>query len=283
MPGLRPVLRGKTRLYAVGSMLSCRHMSNTDDAGRFRLNAILGGVQKAGTTTFFRYLQAHPELAAPSRKETHFFDNEAIDWRNPDYGRLEAFFPKKSGEQLAFDATPIYLFWPLALERIRAHNPDARLIFIFRDPIERAWSHWCMETHRDAEDLPFASAIREGRKRLVGEQRHDQAWRTCSYVERGFYARQSRRLLNLFPREQILFLSFAELINEPRTVLRRVAPFLGISAFPSMPAYHERRSDSPQMRREDVYYLREMFRDEVAEFSKLSALNVDSWLTMRHD
>ena len=258
-------------------------MAHTDDPVAFRLQAVLGGVQKAGTTTFFRYLQAHPQLAAPSHKETHFFDNETIDWNNPDYGRLKAFFPAMSGEQLAFDATPIYLFWPPSLARIRAHNPDIRLIFVFRDPIERAWSHWRMETQRDAENLPFASAIREGRKRLEDSQPLDRAWRVYSYVERGFYARQLRRLFSLFPREQILFLSLQDLKRERCSFLQRVSAFLGIAPFPDLPVYHERRSDPPPMRREDILYLRGIFREDTDEFSQLSGMCVEGWLTMRDD
>ncbi len=164
-------------------------MAHHDDSAAFRLQAVLGGVQKAGTTTLFRYLQAHPQLAAPSRKETHFFDDETIDWANPDYGRLGSFFPESLGARRAFDATPIYLFWPPSLARIRAHNPDAKLMFMFRDPIERAWSQWNMETRRGADDLPFASAVREGRKRLKDNHQLGNAWRVYSYVERGFYAR----------------------------------------------------------------------------------------------
>ena len=255
-------------------------MAHHDDRTAFRLYAILGGVQKAGTTTLFRYLAAHPQLAAPSRKETHFFDNETIDWDEPDYGILKGFYPAKMGERLAFDATPIYLFWPPSLARIRAHNADIRLIFLFRDPIERAWSHWRMETSRDAESLPFASAIRDGRQRLNGRNPLDPAWRVFSYVERGYYAPQVRQLLNLFSREQILFLTLSQLKRDRDAVLRRIATFLGIAPFLSLPTYHERRSEAPPMQEEDIIYLRKIFRDDVIEFSKISEVCVGDWLTM---
>ncbi len=255
----------------------------TDNPPAFRLQVVLGGVQKSGTTTLFRYLQEHPQLMAPSRKETHFFDNEAIGWENPDYGLLKAFFPATAPGRLAFDATPIYLFWPPSLARIRAHNPDAKLMFLFRDPIERAWSHWRMETHRNAESLPFESAIREGRRRLGGGDPLHPAWRVFSYVERGFYARQLRRLFSLFPREQLLLLSFSDLKHDRHAVLRSIAAFLEIAPFPSLPAYHERRTDTPPMSREDILYLRNIFRKEIDEFSQLSGICVKNWLTMRGD
>ena len=258
-------------------------MPNTEDVAVFRLRAVLGGVQKAGTTTLFRYLQAHPELAAPSRKETHYFDDETIEWSNPDYNHLKSFFTEPLGERLAFDATPIYLFWPPSLARIRAHNADIRLIFLFRDPIERAWSHWNMETRRDTENLSFASAIRQGRVRLKDSHPLDYAWRAYSYVERGYYARQTRRLLSLFRREQVLFLSLSDLKRDRQSVLQRVATFLDIAPFPNLPAYHEHRIDAPPMQRQDILYLRRIFCKEINEFSQLSGLDVNDWLTMRND
>ena len=256
-------------------------MPHTEDVAAFRLSAVLGGVQKAGTTTLFRYLQAHPQLAAPSRKETHFFDDETIDWSNPDYNHLKSFFPEPLGERLAFDATPIYLFWPPSLARIRAHNADIRLIFLFRDPIERAWSHWNMETHRDAESLPFAFAIRQGRERMKDSHPLDHAWRVHSYVERGYYARQVRQLFSLFSRDQILFLSLLDLKREPRAVLQSVATFLDIAPFPNLPAYHEHRIEAPPMQRQDILYLRSIYCTEIDEFSQLSGIDVSDWLTMR--
>ena len=91
-----------------------------------RLGLIVGGVQKAGTTSLFGYLQDHPSLLAPSVKELHFFDDETLDWASSDYASLDSFFPADVAG-LRFEITPVYLFWPPALERIRAYNPDIKL------------------------------------------------------------------------------------------------------------------------------------------------------------
>ena len=128
----------------------------------------------------------------------HFFDDETIDWVRPDYERFHKAF-KKDGTRQAFDATPIYLFWPSAIERLQAYNPEAKLIFLFRNPIERAFSHWCMEWARKRETLPFDQAIREGRQRV---RTSEKALRTFSYVERGFYGKQVRQLLTHCPRSR---------------------------------------------------------------------------------
>lgn len=247
-----------------------------------RLGFMVGGVQKAGTTSLFGYLIQHPQMATPSVKEAHFFDDEAQNWSEPDYSRLESLFTEDIRIRIGFDVTPIYLFWPHSLERIKRYNPGIKLIFIFRDPIERAWSQWRMETDRQAEHLPFHLAIRQGRWRLKGLDPTDPAWRVYSYVERGFYARQLRRLFALFPRENVLLLRSLDLLRDHQATLESVARFLAIQPFPALAARtdHLGRRCEDELRPEDVTYLREIFYDDTAEFSRLSGLSVSDWPTM---
>ena len=214
-----------------------------------RVDIIVGGVQKGGTTSFHAHLAEHPDLMPPTRKEIHFFDDESVDWRAPDYGRLHAFFPDYDGARKPFDVTPIYLFWPPSFVRIRAYNPRAKLIFLFRDPIERAWSHWCMEHARGADNMPFADAIRDGRRRLDNLSPTEQPWRVYSYVERGYYAEQVLRLFNYFPREQILFLRSDDLNKRTASTLQRVSDFLGIAPFSNSEPKRERERTGKVVKR----------------------------------
>ena len=247
-----------------------------------KVGAIVGGAQKAGTTSLSGYLGQHPELHAPRRKELHFFDNESIDWSDPDYELLHRCYDGRVGERTSFEVTPIYLFWPPSPERIHRYNPEMKLIFSLRDPIERAWSHWRMEVGRGNDRLPFHRAIREGRERLSGTATLDRAWRLYSYVERGFYARQVRRLLGFFPRESVLFIRSADLRVDHPGCLDAIARFLDLGPFPSLPA----RSDFPssgtehRLRAEDVAYLRDIFSDDVRELAELTGLSVADWPTM---
>lgn len=248
----------------------------------FRLSMIVGGVQKAGTTALYSYLKGHPEVCAPSIKETHFFDNERINWSSPNWSELAQFYGCDGRRTCAVDFTPIYLFWPPSLERIQLHNPDVKLIFIFRDPIERAWSQWKMETSRNAEYLPFSSAIRHGRWRLRGIATIDPAWRVFSYVERGLYGQQVRRLLTLFERDQILFLSSNELAKSHQYTLEKITAFAGLSSFPPCKSLHANVSppDHHLLVRDDIDYLRNIFRDDLADFASLTGIAIDDWLTM---
>jgi hypothetical protein len=193
---------------------------------KLRVQFVIAGVQKAGTTALFDYLSEQPELSLSHVKETHFFDDDERDWARPDYAPYHALFDAPDG-RLRGEATPIYLYWPGSLERMAAYNPAMRVMVLLRDPVARAWSHWRMEYARGFEQAPFAWCIREGRRRLF----EAEPWghhRAFSYVERGFYGEQVERLLTLFPREQVLVLTAEALQAEPTTTLAQVRAFLGL-------------------------------------------------------
>ncbi|MFG1421102.1 sulfotransferase domain-containing protein [Roseixanthobacter liquoris] len=248
------------------------------------VSAFVCGVQKGGTTSLFEYLRAHPDLAAPNRKELHFFDNETIDWRQPDYGLLDSAFPPADA-RLRFEATPISIFWPPAMARIRAYNPKAQLIVLFRDPYERAWSHWCMNYAGGREHMMFAESIREGRARLPADAPLARAWREFSYVERGYYASQVRRALAHFPAEQLLFLRSQDLAEDQDATLARVASFLGLNGFPPMAA--KRACERPKMTwpchpsEADHALISGLLAQELEAFADLTGIDVSGWPAMK--
>ncbi|MDP3173767.1 MAG: sulfotransferase [Phenylobacterium sp.] len=197
------------------------------------MDFIVVGAQKAGTTAMFDFLSDDPALALSDVKEVHFFDDETQNWSAPDFDAYHAHFGARDG--LRGEATPIYAYWPNALERIRAYNPDARLILMLRDPVQRAWSQWRMEYSRGVETHPFNWCIREGRQRLF----EAEPWgvhREFSYVERGFYGEQVARLLTLFAREQLLVLRAEDLRADPNPSLAAVREFLGAPQRAAIPA-----------------------------------------------
>ena len=233
---------------------------------------LIAGVQKGGTTALYDYLADYPDIALSEPKEVHFFDDETRDWARPDYDAYHAHFPAPDGRPRG-EATPIYLYWPQALERIAAYHPGMRLIVTLRDPVARAWSHWRMEYARGAEREPFAWCIRQGRQRLFDAQ----PWghhREYSYVERGFYAEQLARLFALFPREQVLVLRAEDLRAEPAASLQAVRAFLGLPPAPA-PAHREvhvgRDIDyGSELTAEDVAWLREVYARDQARLKALT-------------
>ena len=249
----------------------------TDDAKGARVAFIIAGMQKAGTTALFDYLGEEPGLSLSCEKEVHFFDDEALDWASPDYGVYHAHFAAADGRPRG-EATPIYLYWPPSLERIRAYNPHMKLIVMLRDPVERAWSHWKMEYARGVETKPFAWCIRQGRQRLFA----DEPWgfdREVSYVERGFYGEQVERLYGLFPRGQVLILKSGDLRGDPSAALGQVRAFLGLPAGPA-PTPRElhvaREMDyGPELTPADIAHLRAVFARDAERLADLTGVRFD--------
>ena len=241
-----------------------------------RVDFVVIGAQKAGTTALFDHLSDDPRLNLSAVKETHFFDDESVDWSAPDYGAYHRHFdPARRG--LRGEATPIYVFWPDSLERLAAYNPRAKLILMLRDPVGRAFSHWQMEYARGVETLPFAHAVREGRRRLDGLPDHHPDRRVFTYVERGFYGAQVEHLLTLFPKEQLLVLLADDLRRRPSEALAAVSRFLGLDPLPGAVAPREvhvaRAFDyGSSLTEEDRAYLSGLFAQDLAKLEVLTGV-----------
>lgn len=240
-----------------------------------RIDFIVVGAQKAGTTALHDFLSEDPAYAVSTTKEVHFFDDETINWEAPDYAPYHAHFDWR-GEAIRGEATPIYLYWPRSLERIAVYNPAIKLIVMLRDPVERAWSHWRMETARGVETQPFSWCIREGRTRLFKAV----PWgvdREFSYVERGFYGEQMARLLDFFPREQVLVLKADDLRTAPSAALARVGAFLGNrgARLVEPREVHVGRDVGARLAASDVAFLREIYADDAARLRDLTGVVFD--------
>jgi sulfotransferase family protein len=241
-----------------------------------RVNFVIAGVQKAGTTALFEYLAETDDIALSRVKETHFFDDDARDWTRPDYADYHALFDAPDGRPSG-EATPIYLYWPNSLERMAAYNPAMRVIVLLRDPVERAWSHWRMEYARGFETRPFGWCIRQGRMRLFESE--PWGWhRAYSYVERGFYGEQVERLYGLFPEEQVQILRAADLQAEPGATLAAVRKFLGLAPHagsPSARSVHVAREMDygSVLTQEDTTFLRGLYARDQARLLALTGLS----------
>ena len=239
------------------------------------------GVQKGGTTALDAYLSLSPHVQMAKVKEVHFFDDETIDWSRPDYRLLIDQFCWTAGARLRRgEATPVYSYWPNALERLQRYNPKAKLIICLRHPAFRAYSHWRMEMRRGSESLSFEQAITElGRRRI---QASEGAHRAFSYVERGFYGEQVSRMKRLFPPAQLLFLRTDELWSETTRVVSRVHALLGVPP----PEAVERNYVTPadafdpgDIPKEALLMLNALYADDIARTSRLTGIDLSDWLS----
>ena len=192
------------------------------------------GAQKAGTTALYAYLRWHPDITGPSWKEVSYFDRH---YRRGT-GWYRGNFPARGGDRLVGEASPGYLFHPLGPRRVKATVPDAKLIVLVRDPVDRALSHYHHERALGREPLSFAEAVEAEPARTRGEEERmvrepeyfSHAWWDYTYLARGRYAEQLERWFAVFPREQLLVLASEELASDPGASYARVLEFLGAGA-----------------------------------------------------
>ncbi len=191
-------------------------------------NFFIVGTQKGGTTSLKYYLELHPEVYIHSQKECKFFVRSDL------YANGFSFFKKyfySCKEQKAIGLVdPDIMFFEEALERMKQciDFSSAKFIFILRDPVERAFSHYLMTYRRGLEPLSFEEAIEKEDERLSKggffEKMH------YSYVSRGFYLRQIKRFLPYIKRSQMLFLLTEELKKDPLNTLKKIFEFLNVSS-----------------------------------------------------
>jgi hypothetical protein len=187
------------------------------DVGRLP-DFVIAGVMKSGTTSLRNALGRHPEVyCAPG--EPHFFcghvEERALDW----YTRQ---FRDAGQARVLGEKTADYLAQPRAVERMAQLLPDARVIVILRNPVDRAYSHYWHQRMVKKEHLSFAEAVNAEPGRLRDGQAH------LGYVEDGRFAPQLERLASFYPRDSIHVMLLEEFRGDPATEYERVCRFLGV-------------------------------------------------------
>jgi hypothetical protein len=175
-------------------------------------NFVIIGAMKSGTTSLHRYLAEHPAVSVSRRKETNFFVEEK-EWARGLAWYLSQFDPEKP---IRGEASPSYTKYPAfggVAERMHDLIPDARLIYVVREPVSRTVSHYIHNVDKGRESRPFEEAV--------------SSFEKSHYVATSRYYMQLERFLRLYDPEQILVISLEELSSEPRKALRRVARHIG--------------------------------------------------------
>ena len=192
-------------------------------------NFILIGVAKAGTTSFYRYLDQHPQIYMCPIKGTNYFGYEdALDWKWNEEGEApalqhfhattlkeyEASFPGVTDEVVIGEVSPQYFRCPTAASRIHERIPDVKLAVSLRNPADRSFSGFLMRTRR-------GDAVNGFREELTIESSH---------VKEGFYYRRLKRYFDMFPRDQIKVYIFEEFKKDPAKTVLDLFGFLGVDS-----------------------------------------------------
>ena len=308
-------------------------------------NLFLVGAAKAGTTSIHALLDAHPSVFMSPVKETNFFSRDdlrpelysdlyknSIDFNTQafrsrptsplhiaDIRSLEEYerlFSDVDLETIVGECSNSYLFCPSAAETIAAYNPNAKILIILRNPVERAWSHYLMNIKLGYNVLPnFTEEIRRDMATTPA------GWGiTSNYFGLGLYAAQVARFYAHFKKHQIKIILFEDVIDPAQRVLDDLWAFLeivpvelstqnfrknvaGVPRFPRLnriirnstiirrahqiaPANLKRlgellvlsRSSMPQLSRQDRLALLEMYKPDIEELESLIKRKLSRWL-----
>ncbi len=196
---------------------------------------LIVGAQRSGTTSLQKYLQQHPAFVPPVRKEIHYFDQHF------DRGEQWYFshFPARRDGIFTADATPYYLFHPLAAQRAGDLLPEARIIALLRDPVERARSQHQHETAKGYEHLDLEAALDAEPQRLAGEMERiisDPSYQSFShqhhaYLSRGRYLDQLLVWEKVYGPDRVLTITSEDFFADPQSILDQVVDFVEAERF----------------------------------------------------
>lgn len=195
-----------------------RSATGTELARRFPDFFIIGAA-KSGTTTLHEYLSKHPALWMSGVKEPCYFDPRP--WgRRHDIDYYHSLFEGAREDQLCAESSTNYTMWPLAADvprSIARVNPNARFIYLLREPVRRCYAHFMHRHEREVlQGQPYRMTFEE-------YLNFDPI-----VADASDYAAQVRRYLEYYPKESLLLLSFERFIKDPVSTLRQVFEFLGV-------------------------------------------------------
>lgn len=200
-------------------------------------NVVVIGSGKCGTSSLHHYLRQHPEIYMSRPKELRFFSHEqnwdrGIEW-------YESHFADASAP-VCGEASPQYTHYPRVRgvpERMQSVIPDAKLIYLVRDPLERIAAGWMDNYSRRFEHRPLADAV--------------TPFATSGLVSSSLYYMQLEEYLRFFPGEQVLVVQSEQLMRERRRTLQTVFRFLGVDDSFDTPAFDRTHHRSSRKRRID--------------------------------
>ena len=207
-------------------------------------NFFIVGAPKCGTTALYEYLRPHPNIFMSAIKEPHYFARDLGTYpRIQRADEYAAMFAAANERHLRVgEASVYYLRSTAAIPNIREFNPEARLIAMFRNPVDMVYSfhsqllYVAEETERDFET---AWRLQQRRARGLDLPPRSRGAFLLQYAELGRFGTQVERLLSVFPPSQVKLILFDDFAASPQAVYDEVIGFLGLP--------HDGRSEFPRI------------------------------------
>ena len=201
---------------------------------------VIIGAMKSGTSSLHEYLDTLPDVCMSRPKEPAYFVPERFAWRSREW--YEGFFAAKPGARHRGEASPHYAIrhvYPGVADLMHSVLPDARIVYLVRDPVERIRSEWMHHVARGRITRSLAEELREPEQSVVFPTSR-YAWQLEPYLER-------------YARDRVLVLSSEQLTRDPGPVLTRLLRFLDVDAEVPADLGSRRFHDSTDKRQPNVF------------------------------
>lgn len=243
-----------------------------------KVNFLIGGVQKSGTTSLHSMLQSHSNVFLPVQKELHYFNSERYyQGRDTGFDNYHRHYLNAKENQLRGEATPAYIYTQSVPARVKRYNPKMKWIIILRHPIARAFSHWNMQKKRGIEELSFNEALDQESVRLNSNSIIDK--KRFAYLDRSQYSEQIKRLYLKFDHMQCHFLTNETLENDTSKAMSDICDFLEIP-FQSIDLIQKNVGNySNILEAEKMQLMTNAMIEDIKTTEGLTGLNLQHWLT----
>ena len=195
-----------------------------------KVDFFIVGAPKAGTTSLYHYLNEHSEIEMSSQKEPDFFSDQSLQKKKLYYDKnridtLEKYNSLFEREDVILrgDSSVSYLFYEDVPHKIITYNPDAKIIIMLRNPIDRAFSHYLMDYSLGLISESFETIIQKQSKHKNANLFYQQ------YIQVSEYSKQIKRYLEVFSKENIHFIDYEDFKNDSSDVVNSVFLFLGVN------------------------------------------------------
>jgi len=245
------------------------------------------GAAKAATTSVAALLKRHPEIGFPinGQKELHFFDYDENDTET----RIRDYLGSFECNRVIGEFSPSYLYVKACRDRIlKVLGKQTKFLVILRDPVDRAYSHYCHAVNEWSTDkyrsrgypierLSFVEAVKMEEERLLSGEYHI---RHQSYFSKGLYAEQLRWYFQVFPRENFFIGLLEEFTAAPNAFMNEIFRFLGVTERHDSDVSVARKLNSQSdgaVRSRDRAWLLQRYLPSILDLEQLLAKDLSGW------
>ena len=250
-----------------------RGISGITASSRVLPDFIIVGTVRSGSTSLYYNICEHPSVLSAAYDEIGFFDSNyhlGINWYRSMFPTIKEMenVERKTGFAITGEDTPFYLWKEEAAKRIFEMNGDTKIIGIFRNPVDRAYSNYNLAVRSKTEKLTFEEAIDEEIGFLKNHSFRESVDNKRSYLAKGIYENQIKIWFELFPREQIHLLSTEDMQKNPEEALQKAFRFLEIPDYIIKNPQKQKAAEYKKMNNETREKLVDFYKQHNERFFK---------------